>query len=274
MNIIKKAISDLKFDIPIDILEEAFMPYSKYGQLRNREMITLDEMILNNVIRPRVLVDCNIVGGQHDMISLAGLPIDTTQPGSSIIRIPKSRTQGKTIITPLSINLVPLMSNNGVNVLGGINAVYNSNPVTTAAAGLYASYNNVPVISSARLQLIGENVLLIKEQVMLSTDMYLRCMLTNDEDLNNIPIRMHLNFSKLVNYATKAYIYNKLIVSLDQGQLQGGAVIGVFKSIIESYADSNQNYQDFLSNRWTKAAFLADNTNKERFLKLLIGGNK
>ena len=74
--------------------------------------------------------------------------------------------------------------------------------------------------------------------------------------------------------AVKSYIYNKLIVRLDAGEIFGGAQLGVFKTLIESYADSEANYKDYLEQKWAKITFMNDHVTHRRFLRLQIGSQQ
>ena len=57
MNAIKKALDELKFRIPREILNQIFT--EKNFSYRTTP-ISVDEQVLSQVIKPRVLVDCNL----------------------------------------------------------------------------------------------------------------------------------------------------------------------------------------------------------------------
>jgi hypothetical protein len=77
----------------------------------------------------------------------------------------------------------------------------------------------------------------------------------------------------LVEFAVKAYIYNELIVDIDMGELQGGQQLGIFKQIVEGYADAEQNYQDKLKS-WMAISVMNDTPAFHRYLKLSVGANR
>jgi hypothetical protein len=134
--------------------------------------------------------------------------------------------------------------------------------------------NKIPVTSTAQVEVIAENTVSIKDSLRLVSSMYLRCTLANDENLTNINPRSYPYFTKLVEYATKAYIYNDLIVKIGSNELQGGFELGVSKSIIESYSDAEQNYQDYLENTWRRVAFMNDKPAHRRLITAMMGGNR
>ena len=109
MNPISKAVSEIKFRIPREILNEIF---TERQYTMRFKPVTVDEQIISKVLRARVLVDCDLVGGTEAMISLDGLQYDMTDRYMAVYRIPKDRTQGRTItsVQSLSYLSVPLVS--------------------------------------------------------------------------------------------------------------------------------------------------------------------
>ena len=50
--------------------------------------------------------------------------------------------------------------------------------------------------------------------------------------------------AKMVTLATKAWIYNNLIIDIDRAAMECGADVGKIKEIIEEYRDANQLYDE------------------------------
>jgi len=277
MNPIQKAVDEVKFRIPRPILEKAFL--DRLGSWRPNQRSSLDDLIINNVIRPRVLVDCNLVGGSQVLISLNGLPQEKPTEYMTVIHVPKERTEGKSINSVLNVGFVGLAylaSWAGMNSAGSL-ATYGSSENTalmTATAGMMTAFDKIPMVSTARCELVAENTILIRDSINLTPDMTLRCVLSNDKDMNNLQLRAYRQFANLVEYATKAYIYNQLIIHMDQGELQGGQTLGIFKDIIMGYSEAEQNYQDYHRNVWEQVAFMQDDTTYMRYMKLIVGGNR
>lgn len=277
MDALKKAIYEVKRRIPPRVLEKAFTP-AHSSWFRPSES-NLDEQILSLVVRPRVLVDCDLVGGVEAMIPIGDLPFDKTDNTTSIVRIPKDRTEGKSITSVLHVAFLSMSNANGWSALMGLgtnpNYDYAENgSVMGAALGVLSAVDKIPVTSTANAQLIAENVIMIRDVINTPANSYLRCILTNDPDLNNIQPRSYMHICKLIEFAVKSYIYNETIVDIDTAELQGGFNLGVVKTIIESYADAEQNYQDYLKDKWRAVAMMNDAVSYRRLLKLAIGGNR
>jgi hypothetical protein len=230
------------------------------------------------VIRPRVLVDCNIVGGVMALIPLDGLPADKPNHVTTIIHIPKTRTNNKSIISVSNVNYYDL----GVSGLysGAAGYGYNSSidmgentAAMNSALGIMASLDRIPITSTSDAQLVAENTIMIKDVFAMPPSAVLRCTLENDDQLSNIQPRSYHDFFQLVEFAVKAHIYNELIVDIDMGELQGGQTLGIFKQIVEGYADAEQNYQDKLK-AWMAISIMNDTPAFHRFIKLTVGANR
>ena len=105
MNPITKALSDISYRIPREILIEVFSPKSYFWR---DQPINYEEQIRNMVIKSRVMVDCDLVGGTEVLISLYGVPSQTlsTDRLVTVYNIPKDKTQGRSITSVISLAYV------------------------------------------------------------------------------------------------------------------------------------------------------------------------
>lgn len=282
MNPLKKAVDEVKYRIPRQLLERVFIDGS-YAW-RSGPKASLDEQIMNLVIRPRVMVDCQLIGGTQAMIPLEGLEQQKPMDWVTVIHIPKDRTDGRTINSVLDVAFYSSSAMTGyanagaagMGMLGGssgYSAVENS-AMTSALASVVGSADKIPMVSTSRVQLIAENTIMIKDGVMLAPNSFLRCVLADDDNLSGLQLRSYHAFAKLVEYAVKAYIYNELVILVDTAELRYGQAVAAFKDVFMGYADAEVNYEDYLKNTWEKTAFMNDLESHHRFLKLLIGGQR
>lgn len=265
MMAITKALLEVRMNIPPQILQEVFAPKTTWHRPSSN---TINENIMATVIRPRVAVDCDLVGGVEILVDLTGIPMEVTNDYTSVYRIPKGKTQGRSIISVSSITYGDLTRMSVLNAAPS----QGQSAMLQAGDSLVNAMGSFPTLGSAQVQLIGENVVMVRDQITLPPRSFLRCTIGNDEALSHLQVRSLIAFSKLVVLAVKAYIYNELIITLDQAKLQGGQELGAFKTLVESYADANELYQTFLAEHWTKVAFMNDRESYSRFLKMVIGG--
>lgn len=265
MGPLSKCIDEVKFRIPRAILEAVFIKRAQHWRLTPA---SLDEHILNEVVRPRVLVDCNLVGGTEVFIPLDGVPLERGNDYTTVYRIPKDKTQGRSIMSVLNITFSDPTKVSSYGVAAG---AHNS-IMMQAGQAVMDAMGSMPVTSTAYVQLIGENVVMVRDTVVLPANIYLRCLLENDENMSHLQLKSYRDFSKLVEYAVKAYIYNEYVIPMDMGELYGGQALGRFKEIIDSYADAEELYQDFLRDKWQKISLMNDREQHTRFLRLMMGG--
>lgn len=269
MNLIRKAIDEVRFHIPLPILEMAFITQQPlpYGVRPS-----LDSRIRELVLDQRVLVDCNLVGGVELTIPLDGLVPERVDNLHALYRIPKERTQGRTILSVLSTAL-SYGANHGVTSATDQTGFANQSALSNATLGLLNSASPIPLVAQAHVTLVGENTVVVQDHLHLPPGTHLRCLVTNDSELNNINPASYHAFCQLAVLATKAYIYNHLVLPIDESYLVGGVSLGRFREIVDGFADANELYQEHLKERWKVTAFHNDPERHRRHLKLIMGGN-
>jgi hypothetical protein len=269
MNILNKATAELMYRIPYELLRVAFMdPNPSWRQTP----VSIEDRIVSEVIRNRVMHDCNLVGGQTVLVSLDGLLPEYIDAYTMVYEIPPDRISYRNIISVLSVGYLPYNTAYS-SVTNSMGTVY-PNTMTdlmSAAQRVGDSASSVPLISNASVELIGANVVLIRDQQRMFTSSYqLRCVIANDEHMSNISPRAYLAFAKLCEHAVKSYIYNRLIVAIDQAYLTGGQELGQFKAIVETYSDQEEMYQTYLNEKWRKIAYMATPHDHTRLIRMQI----
>lgn len=269
MNPITKSLDEVFFRIPREILKVVFLePYAQYRDLPS----DIKERIRLLVLQQRVLVDCNLVSGPEVRIDLGDVPSESVDGGyTSVFRIPKTKTDGRSIMTALDVTYGDLYNTQSGY---GVYSYSRTSPALQVASAVMEAQLRTPYVGTTRVQLIGENIIMVQDSIILPQNLYLRCTLEHDEHMSNINARSYLVFAKLVELAVKSYIYNSYIIQLDMGELRAGVQVGRFKDIVEGYADAEQMYQEHLSEKWIKVAFMNDAESMHRFIGLLIGGTR
>lgn len=267
MNALRKALDEIKFVVPRSVLDTVFV--KRHSNFRVTPNVTsLDDQILNAVIRPRVYIDTNLVGGAEILVPLDGIDGDEVNTTDMVYRIPKNRTQNRSIMSVLNVTYVDAQS----MAAAGQYASCGVSAEQSAAQQLLDAVSPLPLISTGRITVIGENVILIRDSIRIPSNSYLRCIIAHDEAMTHIQPRSYKAFCKLVEYAVKSFIYNEYIVELDMGELRGGHNLGKFKDIIEGYSDAEELYETYLAEKWAKISFQNDRESFGRWQKLIIGG--
>lgn len=264
MNAISYALSMIGRTIPKEILDKTFMSHVNY---MTTIPVSTDARIKDIVINNRVLEDINIIGGTHVTVPLDGLPQEIIENNAVVIRIPKSRTQGRSILTVHSVAF-------GASAVSGFvsNPLSSGGDVANAQQQMLNGISSIPYISEAMVTLLAENVVMIQGVNMMSGFMFLRCEVENDSNLNNIKRRSFLAFGELCVLAVKAHIYINMIIPMDIGYIEGGATLGKITDIIDSYSDAEAEYLEFLKTKWAKVNKLNDAETVEQLVRISAGG--
>ena len=262
---IQKAITDIKMRIPELVLNLAFL-----NKINKTSIIrpTVDEQIENIVIRPKVLVDLNVVGGMTttiklDMCQQEIIPFNETS-NLLVIYVPPELTGKRRIIMPLSLTYG--YYSNGLYT----NTLTANSGLKMVERAFDAIDSNVGGFSTTNLELIGPNTILVYENIFHAVGGYLRVKVENDENLRNLNSRYLLEFSKLCRLATQGYIHNSLIIDINRGFIYGGHELNKVQEIIEKYEDSWEQYEEYLSETWKKLSFMSDDVAYSRLIRASI----
>lgn len=269
---IQKALLDIRARIRPALLQRAFADPS---QRWSTQPMDLDFLIRSNVIDTRVRSDCNLIGGMQVLINLSGYPREVPDERSSLYHVPMEATQGRQIVSPHSVSY-----GYGYSI-----AYSNYNPffdqmmqggcgnagILTVANQLYSSMSNMPIVESARVQMISPNTILIQDQVRIPDRVYLRATLEHDSEMSELQPPAQRAFSNLCVLAVQAYIYNSLIIEVNRAQISGGFEIGEFKNQLDMLSDSDELYRTYLDETWYKTSRMSDHETHLRHVRNMMG---
>lgn len=264
MNAIQNALIDIKAVIPPEILHLAFTDPS----IRDNYIFSLDERITNYVIRRFVLKDLNIVGGvltrvplQKCGITYVGANANYVDTREFIVTVPKALTNGNSIVSVLS-----LVS----NVIYQNVVPFSSTPDSMSAGmNMYNNMAAANVVQTARLELIGDNVIMVSDATVHLVNSVLTCFVENAANLENINPRYFPKITEMCLLAVKRYIYTNHKIKLNQGYIYNGHELGAIDEIINSYEGAAQEYNDNLG-KYRKISFMNNTEAYGRWVKKSI----
>jgi hypothetical protein len=267
MSALIKAVDHVKFSIPFEVLRVAFK-----DDLHNwrQAPISIDTQIMDKVIKPRVLIDANLVGGAHTIVSLEGLSPKFLDNYTMMYEIPPDRVSYREIVSVLSIGYLPYAGALGYGSGQGVPTNGSMTDLNAVGQRVMDSVSSIPSVSTATCDLVGYNTVVVRDNQRLAANYSLRCIIANDSNLANINPRSYIPFAKLCELAVKAFIYNTLIIKIDQAYLSGGQDLGAMRNYIEGLSDAEQMYQTQLSDVWRNVAFHNDQPSHERFIRSMI----
>lgn len=267
------ALRDIFLEIPPEILQRVFGPGHSI-HLTNRPAV--EAAIREKVIDVKVRVDCDLAGGAEATIPLYNLPWTLISPYAASVRIPKERTNGRTITSVLAITYgnagvqgyqaaTDLLSQFGDSGFGA----YNSEML-----GIMNAQTAIPDMQNVFAYLVGDNTVAVEGYSPTVNYGHLRCILTHDHAMATLKPQAATWFSELCVLAVKAYIYNYYIIKMDTGELSGGRELQAFRMIIEGYADAAELYKEFYRTTWRKVNYMNDATRWHRLIKGMTGALK
>lgn len=270
LNPIDKAISDIKFAIPKQILKKVFLNQFDFWTPQNT---SIEDQIRALVIEPKVLIDCEIVAGVKMYLPTSDIPREYTDEFTVIFRVPKHKTQGRSITNVLGIGYLETNSYAQYSITNQMNEC-SVNTLTENALALMSANQSIPISSTAECTLIAENTVMVKDTMYIKPNGYLWLELANAEDMANIQIRSLLQFSKLCLLATKAYIYTQYLIEMDQGENSAGKELGAFRTTIEKWETAYDDYVEFLEKVWSVVAFCNDSRQYTDFIRMQFNGRR
>ncbi|MCY1335493.1 hypothetical protein D9M68_20220 [compost metagenome] len=275
MDLITIALDRVKFEIPQEVLRYVFSP-TRYDPTRNglvRDFSTgasTDVVVRRKVIEGRVLVDMDLCSGVEIFIPLTeNVEIERLDHWTYVYRIPKELTQGRSITEVYGL-AYGMGSQMGISSGGQTDR----SDVLESTAAMMASNQSWTQVQTAHVTLVADNTVSVTNMSRVPGISYLRCLVSHDPNLNNIPKAYTDKFTELVILAVKAYIYNSSIIQLDEGAIRGGASLGRIREIVDSYADSNTMYKEYLRDQWRKAGLMANKDQHRRFMRYTVGSRR
>ena len=260
MNAIQKALQEIRFKIPQEILAAAFIDDQPF---RTPTSTNLDYAIREKVIVDRVLVDINLQGGQLHMVDMTGVIPEYSDQFSAVFRVPKELTGGRTISRVLA------MAYGDQRAYGNyLQSTTAYNTTADAMNGVLSSHLGIAMTETTNVQLIGENTVLITDMTAVPTRTHLRCYLDHDPELSQMRPPLIPVFAELVTYAVKSYIYNTLMMKIGRDVMIGGRDLGEFKRQVEAMADAEELYTTMVNGRWVKSVRLNDELSRRRITRM------
>lgn len=277
-NVFTLAINEVKNSIPKKFLEDVFSPvYNTNINFSRDTPLSIDYMIKKEVIYNRVLIDLNLNNTSTTYVPLDKADIQLVNSYNNgynfnyVCVLDKSALSNKSIISVLSLSYQ--------NRYGwGSNRYYNGNVnygnmISSATNTLSNALDTQQITSTSRVSLLNENTVLISDNVFIANirNCLLECILSIDEYFSSLNPKSYSYIIELVVLATKAYIYNILVLTIDQGRLVGGQDLGRFREILDGYADANELYKEYLKNKVAKVLFMNNDENMRKFISSFFG---
>lgn len=263
VSILNYVIDKIKEEIPEFVLEQAFFSQELY---RTRIPVTVDTRIQELVIQKTVLPDINVIGGTTIYVPLHLCEILERDYSYTVIRVPPEAIDNQHITSVLEVVTPGTGLGNRSYMTGG-----SASQVGAAAQQQLQSMTTMNNLTSGKTMLINTNTVMVEGPYQYIDHCMLKVTVGHDALLSSIDHRNSLAFAELVILAVKAYIYNKNVIAVDQGMIQGGSELGSFARIVGEYSDAREMYKERLKTSWAKVDKLNDHDTRNRLISLMVG---
>lgn len=267
------AISRIKRAIPKALLQEAFLPqrYDPGRKTRSYGNVlaqSLDDQIKSKVITGWIAPDLDNFAGVEDTIPLS-LGTRETYDSWNVIYKFDSRALGNRTINKVHEVLYGMESGYGAGNYGPISP--QGSKMNHVMRDITRASTGAPTTGTAYVELIGPNIVLINDSNALSSWAYLRCTLSFDDTFSEIKPIYRSDFAQVAVLAAKAFIYNTLVIDVDEGVIRSGKALGRFREILDSYSDSLEVYDDLMNTKMRKIMIMNDTEQYRKVMKLALG---
>lgn len=271
-----KAIDEIMYEIPREILELAFIDINIRNSPWVQQHVNIETMIREQIIYRRVRRDLNLIGGAEIKIPLGGLEPRRVEPYAEIYTIPLELTGGREIIQPVFVSYGQeggFGYTHGTSQFSGyLGSEPDRSAVTGQMMGVLSSHSPIPMVSTDNVSLVAPNTIMVRDVVAKTPHSWLVALVANSGEMENIQPGHYGLVAELCVWACKAFIHTKLRVTIDQGQLMAGQDLGVIRDIVSEYADANQTYKDLLKEKGGKLMFMNDRRRYQRDTRGRVGG--
>lgn len=274
-NPLEVAMSAILFDIPVEVLKAAFDPMGRG--------MSLDECIIEDVVRAKVLPDINASSGRLMRIPLQRSWIEPTlsQPygpygsynGGEIYRIPPEARDNRTITS--AIKVAPGTMYGHHNGIGGGGAApfgfgYQGNTVHNTMGAVLGSRTLIDGRAAGPfVELLNDNLIIVKPY-HIGDGFLLTCTVAFDQEFTNLTQHAILPLSKLILVATKGVIFTKLILAIGANKLIAGQSLDAFMEIVRQY-QTDGSYETYSAQLDTvRNAMLHDMSTFREILKYTL----
>ena len=286
MSAIEHSLQMIEYAIPQVVLQKAF-PANGFS------IHTLHDRIRETIIRDRVIVDANLVGGEVVYLPVVEGRRTNVRQNEIAIFYSDRYLAGREIMSVHAYYSTLGYGSHGMpggqggsttNTSQGNAAASDCSPcsvdrfcdptrnlmIKQASELAMNTLTGIQDPVNTSTSLIAKNTILLRHTVPIYGGAF-RTVLSNDPYLNNIQPRSWQAFGEMCTLAAKSYIYNQTIISLGRSKLLEGVESSQLTQIIDSYADSEQQYLEFLRTRWSKTAYMNDNNQWSTHIRSMFG---
>lgn len=244
---VERALTHIYSIIPTEILEAAFKPY-EYN-------LSLDSLIVSKILLGRVRDDISLRGGKILKIILnqnwceytsSPSPYALGQSGAyTVFCVPPEARDNRDISCVLGVRFpYTLGTSNSCSFYN--NDTIKGNTLSGLACAALQAQTGANQLSTPNAYVLPGNMIKLDPPQYNFVPWQVTTRLVYDDNFSGMDVSSIRPFCLLCEYATKAYIYTNLIVSIESNLVVKGVELGIIKDTVSGYQDANEKYEEQL----------------------------
>ena len=252
MDFIGNMVRFIKSEIPIEILDLALRDFKTW-----KKPVNLDTLIEKNILAEMVL-DMNLSSGIKINIPYDNWIVTFSSDRETVIELKSGIHPGKSI---LSVTEIIAGSPTSRLYSPGITPIEKlDRSIGPQIYGIYGS----------DIETIGNRELYIGKPASFLTGSEIVCYLTYSKEMKEISPKYYMAFGEIAIIKAQAWIYNKLVVKLNEGELYHGHSLDIVNRIVDNWSDANKEYMEKMNVLGSKLLYMNDPRNMKNAITTLI----
>lgn len=230
---------------------------------------SVEQGLRERVIHGVVLKRCNVQGGVTEYLDLTGSSIINIGNSKVQVQVPDFITGGRKIVSVPEVYQGSIGASSGVLSLAAQNIACGEGTLNDMLSGMINGMRSNRAIPQTftNIQMVGNNTFVISNCPAGVFSMTARAILESDDNLSHINPRAYPYFSKLVQFATKAFIYKNCRNKINEGVVRGGVNVDSIKDEIYGYQDAWKDYDEYFQEEWLAYMSYSDTQRKAESIR-------
>lgn len=240
MDFIGSMVRYIRTEIPTEILDLALRDFKEW-----KKPVNLDTLIEKNIVSEMIL-DMNLSSGIKVNIPFNNWVVTYSNEFETVMELREGVHAGKSILMVTEI-------------IAGLASTAVTRPALTPLEKLDRSIGpKIMGVFDSNIETIGNREVYIgrPESMLVNTEVV--CYLTYSRDMKEINPRYYMAFGEIAIMKAQAWIYNKLVVKMNEGALYHGHSLEVVERIISNWSDMNKEYMEKMNVVGAKMLYMND----------------
>lgn len=219
----------------------------------SKEPVSIDKLIQKTTLMGRVYQQCNLVAGKRKEIVLTSSMVVQTEMMSeqegylrmgkyAVYEIPPEYRDNRPIVSVIGLGY----PNQAISYPWDQLRPSSGATVGKLAKAVLTSHTMSGALITPDVELISGDRVKIDPPQYSDFGWVLSCNIAYDDNFNSLNAQAVIALQELCLCAVKSYIYNELVLEIDQGKIIHGGEVGAIKDLIYEYKSEEEKFKELL----------------------------